>query len=143
MRLWSLHPEYLDAKGLVALWREALLAKKVLEGLTKGYKNHPQLDRFRQVKEPVDAMSQYLYAVLTEAKLRNYNFDGEKAGRSFKVNTIKVTRGQIDYEWQHLLKKLEKRDRNKYLQIKDEKAIKPHPLFRIVDGEIESWEKII
>lgn len=23
MRLWSSHPKYLDAKGIVALWREA------------------------------------------------------------------------------------------------------------------------
>jgi hypothetical protein len=32
MRLWSLHPEYLDANGLVALWREALLAQAFLQG---------------------------------------------------------------------------------------------------------------
>ena len=50
MRIWSLHPRYLDAKGLVAVWRETLLAKHVLEGKTKGYKNHPQLNRFREVK---------------------------------------------------------------------------------------------
>jgi hypothetical protein len=30
MRIWSLHPKYLDSKGLVALWRESLLAKNVL-----------------------------------------------------------------------------------------------------------------
>lgn len=46
MRLWTISFKYLDAKGLVALWREALLAKNVLAGLIKGYKNHPQLDRF-------------------------------------------------------------------------------------------------
>jgi len=38
MRLWTIHPKYLDAKGLVALWRETLLAKHVLEGKTPGYK---------------------------------------------------------------------------------------------------------
>ncbi|HKX52383.1 MAG TPA: pyrimidine dimer DNA glycosylase/endonuclease V [Nitrosospira sp.] len=37
MRLWTLHPRYLDTKGLVAAWREALLAQKVLSGLTSGY----------------------------------------------------------------------------------------------------------
>jgi hypothetical protein len=36
MRLWTLHPKYLDARGLVALWREALLAQKVLRGATRG-----------------------------------------------------------------------------------------------------------
>ena len=43
MRLWSIHPRYLDSMGLVALWREALLAQAVLRGETKGYKFHPQL----------------------------------------------------------------------------------------------------
>ncbi len=48
MRLWSLHPKYLDRQGLLAVWREGLLAQKVLQGKTKGYKNHPQLKRFQQ-----------------------------------------------------------------------------------------------
>ena len=48
MRLWSLHPKYLDIKGLVACWREGLLARKVLLDQTKGYKNHPQLIRFNR-----------------------------------------------------------------------------------------------
>jgi len=30
MRLWTIHPKYLDRQGLLALWREALLAQKVL-----------------------------------------------------------------------------------------------------------------
>jgi hypothetical protein len=78
MRLWSLHPEYLDTKGLVALWREALLAKHVLEGKTKGYKNHPQLDRFKQSVSPVEMINQYLAEVYIEASKRNYNFNKEK-----------------------------------------------------------------
>lgn len=49
MRIWSLHPKYLDTKGLVALWRETLLAQHVLSGKTKRYKNHPQLARFKNV----------------------------------------------------------------------------------------------
>ena len=27
MRLWSLHPKHLDPQGLVARWREGLLAR--------------------------------------------------------------------------------------------------------------------
>jgi hypothetical protein len=46
MRLWSVHPRYLDRQGLTAAWREALLAQKVLTGTTRGYRNHPQLVRF-------------------------------------------------------------------------------------------------
>lgn len=38
MRLWTLHPKYLDPKGLVALWRETLLAQRVLAGRTRGYR---------------------------------------------------------------------------------------------------------
>ncbi len=34
MRLWTLHPKYLDPRGLVALWREALFAQAVLRGWT-------------------------------------------------------------------------------------------------------------
>ncbi|WP_396134581.1 pyrimidine dimer DNA glycosylase/endonuclease V [Cellulomonas sp. ATA003] len=47
MRIWSVHPRYLDRQGLTAGWREGLLAQKVLTGTTKGYRNHPQLRRFR------------------------------------------------------------------------------------------------
>lgn len=46
VRLWSLHPRYLDTAGLTAGWREALLAQKVLTGVTRGYRHHPQLERF-------------------------------------------------------------------------------------------------
>src|SRR5215467_3185960 len=78
MRLWSIHPKYLDSKGLVALWRESLLAKNVLENKTKGYKNHPQLLRFKQARDPVNCINQYLFEIYNEAKRRNYSFDKKK-----------------------------------------------------------------
>jgi len=102
MRIWSLHPKYLDAKGLVALWRETLLARHVLLGKTKGYKNHPQLNRFKKVKNPVDAIDQYLDSVLKEALERGYNFDADKISRSFKKIKINVTEGQMQFETGHL-----------------------------------------
>ena len=74
MRLWSLHPRYLDAKGLVALWREALLAQKVLQGNTKGYRNHPQLSRFKQQIDPLAAVAAYLCEVQREAARRGYHY---------------------------------------------------------------------
>ena len=140
MRIWSLHPKYLDAKGLVALWRETLLAKHVLLGKTKGYKNHPQLNRFRKLKHPVDAIDQYLDIVLKEATSRGYKFDAKKISGSIRKTKIKVTSGQIGYEVVHLLKKLKHRDPEKYKQIKSLKNYAPHPLFKMVKGEIESWE---
>lgn len=143
MRLWSIHPEYLDKAGLVALWREALLAKHVLEGRTIGYKNHPQLNRFKQSKKPLDAINQYLSIIYNEAVSRKYNFDRIKIDWNFSTTTLTVTNGQMKYEMQHLLNKLKNRDINKYNEVKKIPVIMPHPLFKVIDGEIEEWEKAI
>ena len=115
MRLWTVHPKYLDGKGLVALWREGLLAKAVLENKTKGYRNHPQLIRFRTHDQPVAAICEYLRAVRDESKERGYRFDGSKIpSNPVWVNPIAESRGQLNYEWMHLLRKLEVRDREAY-----------------------------
>lgn len=142
MRIWSVHPRYLDAKGLIALWRETLLAKKVLEGKTNGYRYHPQLDRFKQLPYPIDAINQYLEAVYEEALSRNYNFNKDKISVYFRITTITVTIGQLEYETQHLLNKLKRRDIEKYNELKDLKIFEPHPMFKIIEGGIESWEII-
>jgi len=141
VRLWSLHPKYLDAKGLVACWRESLLAKAVLSGKTKGYKHHPQLERFRSHPSPVAALNQYLYALYKEALGRGYSFDGKKAGRKMAVRKIPVTNGQALYEWGHLKKKLQKRDRKRYLSLRLVEHPGLHPSFRMVEGKIEAWER--
>ena len=140
MRLWSLHPKYLDSKGLVALWREGLLALNVLQDTTKGYKNHPQLIRFKSSKNPVQTISSYLRAVVDEADMRGYNFKREKLPAKEPCISLTVTTGQIDYEYQHLLNKLKIRDESRYEQLMVEKKIKPHPLFNIKAGAVESWE---
>ncbi|MCX8093455.1 MAG: pyrimidine dimer DNA glycosylase/endonuclease V [Candidatus Goldbacteria bacterium] len=141
MRLWSVHPKYLDAKGLVALWREALLARKVLSGLTRGYKNHPQLLRFIVEKHPLDLINSYLFYVYKEAKRRGYNFDISKI-KVVKCKKIKVTDSQLKYEFNLLLNKLKKRDYNKYLTNLKIKKIMPNRIFKIIKGDIERWEKI-
>ncbi|MBK5286102.1 MAG: hypothetical protein JJE25_11940 [Bacteroidia bacterium] len=140
MRIWSLHPGYLDAKGLVALWRETLLAKKVLENKTKGYRHHPQLKRFRKQKNPVGAINSYLTEIHKEALKRNYHFDKNKIGKVLSKTKITVTRGQVEYEINHLRKKLKIRDKNKLKKISSVKIKSCHPLFRIVKGKVESWE---
>lgn len=140
MRIWSIHPKYLDAKGLVALWREALLAKNVLEGKTKGYKNHPQLNRFKATKNPVHSINQYLKDVFKVAERRNYNFDRSKINWTVTSTKIKVTRGQIKYEVQHLLNKLKIRDKIRYTEIKAIENFDCHPSFKIIEGDIEKWE---
>jgi hypothetical protein len=140
MRIWSLHPKYLDAKGLVALWRETLLAKNVLEGKTAGYRNHPQLNRFKQAERPVDAINQYLYEIYLESLNRNYSFNKQKINMSFKKSELTVTSGQLNYEVTHLLNKLKTRDINKYEELKTRSTFDIHPIFRLVSGDIEKWE---
>ena len=142
MRLWSLHPRYLDAKGLVALWREALLAQKVLQGDTNGYRNHPQLIRFRQQKNPLATIAGYLTEVQREAERRGYNFDASKILKRASVKVIPVTQGQIAYEYTHLAGKLERRDAEAYARLTREKVIETHPLFVTVKGEVEAWEVV-
>src|ERR1700674_254673 len=102
MRLWSLHPSLLDQKGLVALWQEALLAQKVLQGKTTGYRSHPQLHRFRQSHKPLAAISTYLWAIQVEAIRRRYNFDASKTAVQRQLLSLPVTQGQLAFEHEHL-----------------------------------------
>jgi hypothetical protein len=51
-----------------------------------------------------------------------------------------VTTKQLDYEMNHLLKKLQERDREKHSELKLVKIIDSHPLFNLIEGEIEDWE---
>ena len=140
MRLWTLHPRYLDAKGLVATWREALLAQKVLQGRTRGYRHHPQLARFRSARRPLPAIAAYLTGLAAEARLRGYHFDESKITRPVLRGTLLETRGQLQYEWQHLRAKLRKRAPDVYRRDQDIALPKAHPLFRIVPGGVQNWE---
>ena len=141
MRLWSLHPKYLDPQGLVALWREALLAKAVLRGETRGYRNHPQLERFKNHTAPLAAIARYLQAIYAEAEARGYAFDKNKIEVPAVPATLLVTSGQLDYEWVHLMNKL--KARNLVLYEKWQKTItpEPHPMFEVRVGDVEPWER--
>jgi hypothetical protein len=140
MRLWSLHPSLLDRMGLVALWREALLAQKVLQGKTKGYRHHPQLRRFRQCEEASEAIATYLWAVHDEATARGYAFDASKIGGERRTLCIAVSKGQLAYEWEHLKEKVRLRDPEHFQRIR-RRRIKAHPLFSVVGGAVEDWER--
>lgn len=142
MRLWSLHPRYLDRAGLVALWREALLAKAVLRGETRGYRFHPQLIRFRNHPDPGGAIAVYLLEVCREASGRGYRFDIAKIDLLRTKESILLTRGQIRYERHHLLKKLSIRDPFAYEGLLAVSEPEPHPLFTVVEGKVEPWERI-
>lgn len=141
MRLWSLHPRYLDPKGLVALWREALLAQAVIAGQTRGYKHHPQLHRFLESASPEKAIATYLMHVHEEAARRGYNFDVGKIGRTGSIELITVTRGQLEYEWEHLQNKLLVRAPTMLAELEKIKRRESHPLFRIVRGGVAPWER--
>lgn len=141
MRIWSLHPKYLDARGLVALWREGLLAQAVLRGKTKGYVHHPQLARFREQSLPVGFIAEYLRGVHAEAVIRGYRFAAGKIARSKVSGRLAVTRGQIEFEWRHLTEKLKTRDPQWLARLGSVRAPQPHPLFRVVRGDVAEWEK--
>jgi hypothetical protein len=136
MRLWTLHPKYLDPQGLVALWREGLLARAVLRGETRGYKHHPQLQRFPSVS----AVNAYLAAVLAEARARTYSFDASKVGPTRKIR-LPATTGQLEYEWDHLMRKLRKRNPTLHRRWRTVEMPEAHPLFSIKSGGIEAWER--
>lgn len=132
---------YLDSKGLVALWREGLLAKAVLSGHTKGYRNHPQLERFRKHPNPKMAINAYLWEVYNEAKQRGYNFNYKKLESIQKCEQIPISTGQLFYEFEHLQRKLTKRDNKKYHQNLAVREVIANPIMNIVDGDIATWER--
>ena len=142
MRLWSIHPCYLDAKGLVALWRESLLAKDVLWGKTRGYKYHPQLIRFKESANPIESINKYLLCIYEESLKRGYNFDKNKIACTGDNVIVDISSGQIKHEFIHLMNKLEKRDYEKYLEFRDTLKIHCNPIFKVYQGDVEKWEKI-
>jgi len=142
MRLWSISPFYLDWKALVACWREGLLALAVLQGKTKGYTYHPQLERFRATRDPAQPISTYLHYVCNEADRRNYHFDRSKLLPLQKMEQLTVTDQQIRYEWEWLSYKIFRRTRviltTSVINGSIEECQKVvHPLFKVIPGPIE------
>ncbi len=142
MRLWTLHPKYLDSRGLVALWREALLTQAVLGGKTSGYTHHPQLIRFCEHASPLELIGFYLHAIYEESIKRDYRFDERKIQSVGYVNCVAATDGQLDYEWDHLKAKLHIRSPAWLASLKPVSRPQAHPLFKIVSGSVADWEII-
>lgn len=140
MRLWSLHPQYLDTQGLLAAWREGLLAQKVLLGETRGYRHHPQLERFRQAPDPTAAIAAFLLGIHAEACKRHYRFDENRIRIAAWPGTLPLNAGQLQYEWQHLLQKLANRDPARHEVLRELASPLPHPLFHLVPGPVADWE---
>ena len=140
MRLWSLHPKHLDRAGLTAVWREALLAQQVLRGATRGYRHHPQLALFRAQADPLVAIGAHLHYVCEEACRRGYRFDGDNIRAHALPMAMAVTAGQLRYKWAHLQRKLARRHGARHAALQDVADPEPHPLFRVIEGEVEDWE---
>ena len=146
MRIWSLHPKYLDPRGLVALWRETLLAQSVLKRLATGaspggYSRHPQLARFLAQPSPIASIAEYLRAVHKEAQSRGYRFDAVKIAPEKTGSRIGVPLGQLDFERSHLLAKLKRRAPEWLEPLAVAEHPAPHPLFRPEPGSIADWER--
>lgn len=143
MRIWSLHPRYLDRQGLVACWRETLLAQAVLAGRTRGYLIHPQLERFRAASDPLETLGAYLAAVADEADLRGYRFDRSRIDRQGARGTelLAVSTGQLTLEWSHLVSKLDERSPDTRAHWSGITMPDPHPLFHVVEGPVAAWER--
>jgi len=141
LRLWTLHPRYLDAAGLVALWREALLAKAVLQGRTAGYRHHPQLDRFKATANPPAAINAYLHTVYAESVSRGYRFDVRKLDGPRSRLRLSATSGQLAFEWRYLLEKLRRRAPSRFRELKRTRVFRAHPQFRVRPGPVARWEK--
>jgi hypothetical protein len=142
VRLWTLHPRYLDPQGLVALWRESLLARAVLRGQTRGYRHHPQLARFLAHASPRYAINAYLAAIHAEATARGYAFDATKVGPCRVIALMPTTTGQVAYEWQHLLRKLSVRNPEVHDRWRTVRSPRCHPLFIPAKGPPEPWERV-
>lgn len=146
MRLWSLHPSLLDRQGLIACWRESLLAQAVLRGSTRGYTRHPQLERFRDHPRPLTAVAAYLEGLYSESRERGYRFDGDRilggpADHLAQVDRITVTDGQLRLEWAHLQSKLAARSPHLHDSGPPPTPAPVHPLFDAAAGPPATWER--
>lgn len=54
------------------------------------------------------------------------------------MSQLTVTTGQLNYEVKHLLGKLNTMDASKYEELKKSSAFDTHPLFKLVNCDIES-----
>lgn len=132
MRLWSLHPRYLDKYGLIALWREGLLAQAALNGGAKGYQNHPQFDRFKRQQNPLQAIGSYLSFIVSEALSQGYKFNHEKIlFPNFEEAFMPVDAQTLAFEAEHLKGKLKQRDKAKYDELSQADHLLINPIFNV------------
>lgn len=89
----------------------------------------------------MSCIAAFLRTVQAEGARRGHAFDAGKIARGGGVEPIDVARGQLDHKWAHLLDKLRRRDPERLGALSTVRRIQPHPVFRIVPGGVEDWEK--
>lgn len=149
MRLWSIHPKYLDSKRLVTQWREALLCRAILDGKTKGYKEHPHFLRVKSHSQPYYFINSFLYVIWEEGKQRKFQFDKSKLMENLvqkyeePLQLMEVTEGQVQYEFDFLQKKFGEFHIQyiKNLQNFNDFGIEVNPCFIKIFGDIMNFEK--
>lgn len=140
MRLWTLHPHYLDLAGLRALWQNGILAQKNIFAQKGGVELHPQLLRFQKTETPEKAIGTYLLYISEEAEHRGVHFDIKKILVPCRDIVLDETVGQIQYEWWHFLTQLKDRAPTKYEKLQLIQKPDAHPMFRIIPGNVKHWE---
>jgi hypothetical protein len=115
-------------------------------GKTKGWKNHPQLIRFKNHNAPIHAIGFYLFIIYNEGCKRGYSYNKSKMFKIVeKVSMINISKEQLAYEFEILKNRVRGRDHTKFLELlefgKKESYPKPHPLFHVIDGKVALWEK--
>jgi hypothetical protein len=89
----------------------------------------------------MSAIAAFLHEIAAEAKRRDYKFDVRKIAGPHGAQKIRETRGQLEFEWAHLQRKLKARAPALARQLRGIDRPQAHPLFRIIAGEVRDWEK--
>ena len=132
MSLCTIHPKYLDKQGLISLWREGLLAQKVLNGEVNIQLNSPLWEKLKKSQNPLRAIGAYLSFVAAEGARRGYKFSHEKIlYPNFESYEIKVKPQDLIFEMTHLRNKLKMRDQHKWDEISKVSEVSPHPFIRL------------
>lgn len=154
MRLWTIHPKYLDGKRLTSQWKEGIQMMHIWKEIGEnpepakrlGYVSHPQVRRLSNLLVADSGLislllHQHLTAVHEESVQRSYSFNkkliDDLAPDCKNAPKVYVTMGQVAYEFALMATK-----NNEWSQ---KVAIDPYmlcnPIFQVVSGSIESWEK--
>lgn len=130
MSLWSVHPRYLDNKGLISAWNRGLQLQKQLSTEPARNTGNSQLIMFSRQEKPLHAIGSYLSFIASEGCRRGYKFTHEKIlYPNFDEELLPIDSEQLRSENQMLQNRLKTRDKNRYQQLSSQSWPETHPLF--------------